>query len=90
MITEEMIARVLSSSTNGDENSVIADYISTPDRLDPDWSAIGGYPKGVHPSYACTDWQQHIIRRILEIGLAYPTPICAIGEDDAAQRNAIA
>ena len=66
VITDEMIHRALVAKTLGDEHAVVADYISLPARSDPDWSAIGGYPEYYHPSYACVDWQEHIVRRILE------------------------
>lgn len=66
--TIPMIQAGLNAATLGDDYSFAFDYITCPDRTDPDWKAIGGYPDG-HPSHAEDDWRWHIVKRIIQAAM---------------------
>lgn len=68
-VTDAMIQAGLNAPTLGDEHSYVCDYLTAPERTDPDWRAVGGYPTGLHPSHADTDWHWHIVKRIIEAAL---------------------
>ncbi len=70
IVTDAMIQAAVNAPTRGDEGSYVFDYITIPENNDPDWKAVGGFPRHLHSHAAEVEWRWHLVKVMLEAALA--------------------